>query len=40
MNKQILDKWLNGWSVSNIALKHGITVDEAMAVLRDEWRVL
>jgi hypothetical protein len=40
MNKQILDKWLNGWSVSNIASKHGITVAEAMAILRDEWRVL
>jgi len=36
----ILTRWLNGWTIENIAQKHGIRVETVVAYLRvrsGEW---
>jgi hypothetical protein len=37
MNKKILNQWVNGWSLQNIALHNKVTIDQVTKIIREGW---
>lgn len=35
--KSINELWLRNWSIRNIALKHNVSVQYVVKVIREEW---
>ena len=35
--KPIIQLWLDGWSLRNIALKHNVSVEHVESVIRETW---